>query len=558
MSFPYVCQQVQKACFIYQFMKKIKLNLRNTLPIILSLVLIIGIYLGYKLAPISTYQHNFLSFRNEQYNKINEIMGYIEQDYVDSVSREQLSEDAISGILKQLDPHSQYIPATTFERVNEHLMGNFEGIGIQFRMEEDTIMVIQPIEDGPSEKVGILAGDRIVMINDSLVAGIGFSSDDAIKLLKGKRGTIVDVGIFRRGLPGLIDFSITRDVIPTYSLDIAYMVNDSIGYIKLNKFSATTYKEFADAMHTLIDQGMQKLILDLRGNAGGYLKSSIQISDDFLEAEKLIVYTEGNNRPRDYSYATRKGMFEQNEIAILIDEGSASASEIIAGAIQDNDRGWIIGRRSFGKGLVQEQLTLPDHSAIRLTVARYYTPTGRCIQRPYENGSEEYYIEFYERYMNGEMSNADSIHFDDSLKYTTPGGKIVYGGGGIMPDIYIPLRMDESAKYYNSLVRKGLVFRFAFKYTDKNRQMLNQYESVEDFISNFKVDTKLYRDFLSFAKDHGVPEDSNIEPYFRKKIDVMIKAYIARNIFDNEGFYPVYHITDEMFLKAMEVLTEDS
>jgi len=539
-------------------MKKIKLNLRNTLPIIISLVLIIGIYLGYKLAPISTYQHNFLNFRNDQYNKVTEIINYIEQDYVDSVSRDQLTDDAIAGILEQLDPHSQYIPASTFDEVNEHLLGNFEGIGVQFRIEEDTILVIIPIEGGPSEKVGILAGDRIVEINDSLVAGVGFSSDDAMKLLKGRRGTEVNVSVFRRGLSELIDFTIIRDVIPTYSLDIAYMVNDKIGYIKLNKFAATTYKEFVHALDQLLGKGMEKLIFDLRGNAGGYLKSSIQISDDFLKAEKLIVYTEGNNRPRDYSYATKKGMFENNDLVILIDEGSASASEIIAGAVQDNDRGTIIGRRSFGKGLVQEQLNLPDRSAIRLTVARYYTPTGRSIQRSYENGTEEYYTEFYERYVNGEISNADSIHFDDSLKYITPGGKTVYGGGGIMPDIYIPVRMDDEAKYYNKLVRKGLIFRFAFKYADSKRQDLKEFQSPQEFKANFIVSNSLYNDFLAFANDHGVPFDPKTSDYYAIKIKVLLKAYIARNLFDDEGFYPIYHITDETFLKAMEVLSEDN
>ncbi len=538
-------------------MKKIKLNLRNTLPIIISLALIIGIYLGYKLAPISTYQHNFLNFRNDQYNKVTEIINYIEQDYVDSVSRDQLTDDAIAGILEQLDPHSQYIPASTFDEVNEHLLGNFEGIGVQFRIEEDTILVIIPIEGGPSEKVGILAGDRIVEINDSLVAGVGFSSDDAMKLLKGRRGTEVNVSVFRRGLPELIDFTIIRDVIPTYSVDIAYMVNDSIGYIKLNKFAATTYKEFVHALDQLLGKGMEKLIFDLRGNAGGYLKSSIQISDDFLKAEKLIVYTEGNNRPRDYSYATKKGMFENYDLVILIDEGSASASEIIAGAVQDNDRGTIIGRRSFGKGLVQEQLNLPDRSAIRLTVARYYTPTGRSIQRSYENGNEEYYTEFYERYINGEISNADSIHFDDSLKYITPGGKTVYGGGGIMPDIYIPVRMDDEAKYYNKLVRKGLIFRFAFKYADSRRQNLKEFQTPQEFKADFIVSNSLYNDFVAFADDHGVPFDPKTSDYFSNKIKVLLKAYIARNLFDDEGFYPIYHITDETFLKAMEVLSED-
>ncbi len=326
------------------------------------------------------------------------MVNYIVQEYVDTVDRNRLTEDGINGILQDLDPHSQYITAEEFHDVNDPLLGNFEGIGIQFRIEKDTIIVIQTIPGGPSERLGLVPGDRIVKIDDTLVAGVKFSDTDAMKKLKGKRGTKVKVSIFRRGLTNLLDFMITRDVIPTYSIDVAFMPSESVGYIKLSKFSATTFDEFKKAVSDLKEKGMNKLILDLRDNTGGYLQAAIDISDELLQKDKLIVYTEGKSQPRESFYATSKGSLEDNDVVILIDEGSASASEIVAGAIQDNDRGEIMGRRSFGKGLVQRQLDFPDGSALRLTVARYYTPTGRCIQRPYikGNGFEEYYAEHYQ------------------------------------------------------------------------------------------------------------------------------------------------------------------
>jgi len=442
------------------------------LPIALAVAVVLGFFLGVKLAPISSSGDNVLFINPNKYNKVNDVINYVEQDYVDSLSRSDLEKLAIDGILESLDPHSSYITADEFNTVNDPLTGNFEGIGIQFRIEKDSITVIHTIPGGPSEKVGLMAGDRIVTINDSLIAGVGLTSEGAVKLLKGPRGTEVNVGVKRKNREGLVDFTIIRDVIPTWSVDYSYLVDSSTGYIKVSRFAATTYDEFVEAMDKLIDKGMDRLILDLRGNYGGYLKAAIQMSDEFLEDDVLIVYTEGKNRPNNYAYATKKGMFENNEVVVLIDEGSASASEIVAGAIQDNDRGTIVGRRSFGKGLVQEQLNLPDGSALRLTVARYHTPTGRNIQRPYELGSDDYYTEFMERYVNGEMENADSIHFDDSLRYVTPGGKVVYGGGGIMPDVFVPIRNGEEYEYYDRLVRRNIIFRFAFEYTDSHREHL--------------------------------------------------------------------------------------
>ncbi|MEE4257259.1 MAG: S41 family peptidase [Bacteroidales bacterium] len=531
---------------------------RVYLPIVFALVMLLGMWAGIKLAPQANDHSSMFAPSGERYNKVSDLMNYILGNYVDSVSKEDLAEDAIEGILKDLDPHSQYISADVLSTVNEDLMGNFEGIGIQFRIESDTITVIQTIADGPSEKVGLLAGDRIVIVDDSLIAGVGIGNEGAIKMLKGPRGTKVDIKVHRRGIKELLDFTIVRDVIPTYSVDIAYMPSDTVGYIKVSKFSATTYEEFAVALRSLINKGMKALVLDLRGNAGGYLQAATQMADEFLEEDNLIVYTEGNNRPRSFAYATRKGQFESQPLVVLINEGSASASEIIAGAVQDNDRGMIIGRRSFGKGLVQEQLSLPDGSAVRLTIARYYTPTGRCIQRPYENGTEDYYDSFYERFRNGEIQNADSIHFNDSLKYTTPGGRTVYGGGGIMPDIYVPYNAKDYPEYYNKLLDRGLIFRYAFKYTDTHRETLNKYNGFEDYDQNFYINNSIFSDFLAYAEEMGVAKDPAGLKVSKDRIKILMKAFIARNLFDDDGFYPIYHRIDETFLRAVQYLKGDS
>jgi len=529
------------------------------LPILFALVLVTGIFLGHKISPVST-NPTILGLNMNKYNKLDDVVNYILEEYVDSVDRNNISEQGINGILDNLDPHSQYITAEDYNAVNEPLLGNFEGIGIQFRIEKDTIAVIQTIPGGPSEKVGLLAGDRLVYVDDSLVAGVGIDNDGAMKRLKGKRGTKVDVGIFRRGLSDLLNFEITRDVIPTFSIDIAFMPEDELGYIKVSKFSATTKEEFQEAADKLLDEGMQKLILDLRGNTGGYLQAAIAMADEFLEKDKLIVYTEGNNQPKETFYARRSGKLENTEVAVLIDGVTASASEIVAGALQDNDRGTIIGRRSYGKGLVQRQLDLLDGSALRLTIARYYTPTGRCIQKPYkrENGFEEYYSESYHRYMNGEMEDADSIPVNDSLEYTTPGGKTVYGGGGIMPDIYVPLSTDDDLNYFNELVRKGLIFRFAFEYTDKNRKDLLKYENFEDFNKQFDTGSVLFAEFVEFATENGVDQIELITALSEKHIKYRMKAFISRNLFDNKGFYPVLLQTDDVFEKAVEILFEES
>ncbi|MBW6461111.1 MAG: S41 family peptidase [Bacteroidales bacterium] len=522
-------------------------------PIVLALFIVLGIWLGYRLSSASAGKTDKILFiKPPQRDKVINLIDYILQDYVDSVSRQDLTENAIKGILDKLDPHSQYISAEDFADLEDQLHSNFEGIGIQFRIEKDTIMVIQTIPGGPSEKAGLLAGDRIVQINDSLVAGIGITNRDAVRQLKGKRGSVVKVGVQRHGVDGLIDFDLVRDVIPTYSIDIAYMVDDVTGYIKLSRFAANTYEEFLASLRKLMAQGMEKLILDLRGNTGGYLQAAINLADEFLPEKALIVYTEGNSRPNNYAYATKRGIFEENELIILIDEASASASEIVAGAVQDNDRGLIIGRRSFGKGLVQEQMTFPDGSAIRLTVARYHTPTGRYIQRPYTNGAKEYYEELYERYAGGEMENPDSVAFGDTIKYYTPGGRVVYGGGGIMPDIYVPLKAEETDKLYNRMIHQNLIFRYAFEYTDRERNALRKYETVESFINGFRVTDELYKGLLDYAREQELSFTQREARDSERKIKILLKAYIGRNLLDDAAFYPIYHEVDRIFQAALK------
>ena len=527
------------------------------LPIAFALILISGIILGFLLERNSSPSGgiSLLQGTHQPYAKVDDIIQYIDNNYVDSIKQDHLETDAIKGMLNDLDPHSAYITADEFNAMNDPLLGSFEGIGISFRIEHDTIMVINPIPGGPSEKVGLMAGDRIVKVNDTLVAGVKITNNKAIHKLKGKKGTKVKVSIFRRGVPKLIDFTITRGIIPTYSLDIAYMVNKNLGYIKLNKFSATTYEEFDAAVKKLQKQGMKKLILDLRGNPGGYLAAAINVADEFLPSGKLIVYTKGLHRPKSFAFATDKGRLQHTDVGILIDEGTASAAEIVTGALQDNDVGVVIGRRSFGKGLVQEQIRLPDGSALRLTVARYYTPTGRCIQKPYKKDDfKDYYSEAYHRYLDGELENRDSIKFNDSLKYTTPKGKIVYGGGGIMPDIFVPIQIDSLHSFYNILANKGMIYQFAFDFTDNHRRELRKYKDFKSFNRGFNMTDKMYSNLVAYAKAKGIKGTPQKVKVSKNKISILFKAYVGRNLLDEKGFYPIYHKIDPVFKKAVKVM----
>ncbi|HNW97622.1 MAG TPA: S41 family peptidase [Bacteroidales bacterium] len=535
-------QEKRKKLFIY-------------MPILLALVLIAGMFLGSIISLNSSFNKNIFSYNPGGYNKFNDVLKYIEESYVDSITKDSLTEKAISSLLENLDPHSVYISAAEFKEANESLQGSFEGIGVEFRVQRDTVTVINVIAGGPSEQKGIMGGDRIVKVDGKNIASVKISNTQVIKLLKGPKGTEVKISVSRRGVKGLIDFTITRDVIPTYSMDIAYMITKKIGYIKLNKFSATTYDEFAKGLKDLKSKGMTKLILDLRDNGGGYLQAAINVADEFLPDGKLIVYTKGAHKPKDEVLATKNGSFENNSLVVLINEFSASASEIVAGAIQDNDRGTIIGRRSFGKGLVQEQLKLYDGSAIRLTVSRYYTPTGRCIQKPYGEGTEEYYNEFYQRFIDGELETADSIKFADSLKFKTPKGKIVYGGGGIMPDVFVGIGKEEDSKYFISLFNKGLFIQYAFDYVDKNRKTLKAtYPDADVFLNKFYVDNSILNEFVAYTEKNGIKKDTEGFSLSEKNIKTYLKAFIGRNLYNDKAFYPTLYQTDKTVQKAIEVL----
>lgn len=490
-------------------------------------------------------------------SKFDEVMHYINKMYVDTVKTSELEEEAIIAMMEELDPHSQYIPKEEFDAVNDPLLGSFEGIGVQFRIVEDTVMIVNTVKGGPSEKVGIMAGDRIVYVNDSLIAGIKIKNDSVMRLLKGPKGTKVKVKNYRRGVEGLMEFTITRDVIPTYSVDIAYMLDDTTGYIKLSKFSATTHREFVQAAKKLKNEGMSQLVLDLRGNGGGFLGEAVDIVDEFLPKGSLVVFTEGRFRPKVEYRARKKGLLEDMPVAVLIDDESASASEIVAGALQDNDRGTIVGRRSFGKGLVQEQVMLSDNSAIRITVARYYTPTGRCIQKPFTNNVEDYLLESLDRYTKGELFSADSIHFDDSLKYYTPKGKVVYGGGGIMPDVYVPIVNDSTQYYFNKIVNLGILYQYAFDYSDRHRKELGRYKTVDDFDRSFHVTDAMFNELVKEADKKGIKGNETERQVARRESNILLKAYIARNLFDDEGFYPIYRPMDDVLQKALEVLSSE-
>jgi carboxyl-terminal processing protease len=519
------------------------------LPVMLGISLALGIIIGrYLPSEKSSLPHSNSRSRND---KINSILNIIESNYVDSVNRNDLVETAIPAILRKLDPHSVYIPAKDLARANEPLQGNFEGIGISFSMLTDTILVISTIPGGPSEKLGLLPGDKILYVNDSLVAGKHIIDEKVMGMLKGPRGTVVKIKILRSGQKELLPFEITRDKIPIYSVDVDYMVNDSIGYIKINTFAMTTFDEFMKGLRELRDKGMSSLILDLRGNSGGIMEAAIQIADQFLKEGQLIVYTKGRASPRSEARATGKGEFGTGNLVVLMDEWSASASEILAGALQDNDRGTIIGRRSFGKGLVQEPIPFSDGSGMRLTVARYYTPTGRSIQKPYKNGFEKYFDDMNERYIHKEFEISDSIHFSDSLKFTTPGGKIVFGGGGIMPDKFVPADTSGISPYF--LKVRSYIYRFSLKYTENNREVLKKYtESGE--MEKYLDKQALLDQFTQFAAANGIKKDPAGLKTSGAIIHTQLKAYIARNILDNKGFYPIWEKIDTTLKYAIEFL----
>ncbi len=528
-----------------------KINYR--IPLLLAAMVALGMFAGAKFHDASGTRST-----GDVFTKFNEVLRYIDIAYVDKADREELVESAIESMLSQLDPHSTYIPARDLKAANEELEGNFEGIGIEFNLFKDTIMVVSPISGGPSEELGIRAGDRIVKINGKTVAGVGFKNDDVVKNLRGPKGSKVDVSIKRGDENGLIDYTITRDKIPIYSVDASYMAAPGVGYIKINRFGGTTLNEYSSAISNLKRLGMQSLILDLRGNPGGYLKAAIDLADEFLAKDKLIVYTQGRSRPKESYSSTGQGYFEKGRLAILIDEGSASASEIVSGAVQDWDRGVIIGRRSFGKGLVQEPFMLSDGSALRLTVARYYTPSGRNIQKPYTEGYEAYMDELDSRFKHGEFVTKDSITMPDSLKFYTAAKRIVYGGGGILPDIFVPLDTTANTLYVRGLFGKNLFNEYINSYVDRNRtSLMKKYPDFNAFDKGFDIGSTV-KDFTEFAEGKGVkPENEMDAQHSARLVRNQLKALVARQLYKNEAFYRVVNSDNETFIKALEVLGGD-
>ena len=479
--------------------------------------------------------------------------------YVDSTNQEKLTEQAIVAMLKELDPHSVYISKEEVKKANEPLQGNFEGVGIQFQLFRDTILVVAAVPGGPSDKLGILAGDKIVTINGEIAYGSKVNNNFVMERLRGAKGTKVNVEIARKGRRGLIDYTIVRDKIPLNSIDATYMITNDIGYIKLTRFARTSLSEVKESISKLKSQGMKNLILDLRNNSGGFLDVAIDLSDEFLTSEKLIVYTQGLRSPRMDFKATSRGGFEKGRLIVMVNEGSASASEIVAGAVQDWDRGLVLGRRSFGKGLVQRPFDLPDSSVVRLTTARYYTPSGRCIQKSYEEGAENYYDDLTNRFKHGEFVSADSIHFPDSIKYYTPSKRVVYGGGGIMPDVFVPLDTTASSKYYLDILRKGLMNEFVIDYMEKNRKSLNSlYPNLATFRKDFVMDDNLMNEFTSFAASKDVPLDNEGLETSSNEIRYIIRGLIARNLFDVSAYFEMINPIDHELMRAVEVMNEEN
>lgn len=520
------------------------------LPVLFALVLAGGFILGQLWVPSGEAKTSSRMFIYPQTNKIDALLNLIEEQYVDTVNKSKLVEGIIPEILKSLDPHTVYIPAEDLKEANQELEGNFGGIGVQFSMQDDTVLVISVVSGGPSEKLGIIPGDRIITVNDSVIAGQDMGSDKVVNLLRGEMGTKVKVGILRRDRPDVIGFEITRGSIPVYSVDVSYMITDSIGYIKVSRFGRNTYQEFLTAMARLKAHNCQSVVVDLRGNSGGYLDVAISMTNEFLGKGDLIVYTEGKASPRQDVFANGLGSCQNMGVTVLIDEFSASASEIFAGAIQDNDRGLIVGRRSFGKGLVQQQIPLPDGSAIRLTVARYYTPSGRGIQKPYENGVEDYHRDILARFEHGEFFERDSIDLDESLQFNTRNGRFVFGGGGVMPDVFVARDTTAFSDYYYRLRDQGIIYQYALKYSDDYRLQLQRFDKVEALKIHLDQQS-LLSGLLSFAREKGITYNERDFRRSQQYIEVELKAYIARNILDNEGFYPMFHEIDEVLKVAV-------
>ncbi|MCQ2075409.1 MAG: S41 family peptidase [Bacteroidaceae bacterium] len=501
-----------------------------------------------------------INLANKELRKLLLTETAIQSLYVDSMDESKLVESAVLGMIKQLDPHSAYTAAKDVQALTEPLKGGFEGIGVQYNMVEDTLVVIQPVANGPSEKVGIIAGDRIVFVNDTIIAGVKMTKEGIMKLLRGPKGSKVKLGIKRQGIKGINDFIVTRDKIPLYSIDAKYMIDNETGYVHINNFGATTHDEFANILLELKNKGMKNLIIDLQGNGGGYLEAAVNISNELLENNDLIVYTEGRVTKRKEYHSNGLGYFKEGKVVVLIDSYSASASEILAGAVQDNDRGIVVGRRSFGKGLVQRQIDLPDGSLIRLTTAHYYSPSGRCIQKPYKLGNrKDYDSDLEERLKSGELTNVDSIHFPDSLKFTTlKKHRTVYGGGGIMPDIYVPLDTNTYTSFHREIAAKSCIVNTTLKYIDQNRNHLKKtYKTFEAFNANFSVPQDMIDLLLENAQKAKIEYNDSILQKSLPLIKLQLKALLARDMWDMSEYYQIINTTNEIYLKALEALKDD-
>jgi carboxyl-terminal processing protease len=518
------------------------------LPLIIGVAIAAGVFVGGKLSFTDSSDRLFTSNSNK--DKLNRLIDYIDYEYVDEINTDSIVDVTVNGILNHLDPHSVYIPKSELQRVSENMKGDFVGIGINFYTYKDTIAVIRAVKDGPSDKVGIRSGDRIVVANGDSIFGKKWSNTDVINKLKGEINTLVDLKVYRRDEANLLDFTVKRDHVPIASVDASYMLNDNLGYIKINRFAESTYNEFKDGLDELQEQGATKLVLDLRDNPGGFLNVAEQIVDEFLEDNKLILFTKNKKGTIERSFATSKGDFEEGEIFVLVNENSASASEIVAGALQDNDKGTIVGRRTYGKGLVQREMELGDGSAVRLTVSRYYTPTGRSIQRSYENGNKDYYDEYFDRLDSGELFDPEKIEVNDSLKFTTPKGKVVYGGGGIIPDVFVPIDTSTKNETLTYLLNRGFISYFVFEELDKDRKA---YDGItqQDFIDNFIVSDDVvvrFQDYLNIRSEHNITFVA-----YNETVKKYIKATLAEQLFGREAFEEIINTNDSIIEEVIKL-----
>lgn len=528
-------------------------------PLLLAGGIVFGIFLG-QLVGRNRAESQIRSLLSrsglETTNKIMQTCALVEHQFVDSISMDSLAELVIPLMMQELDPHSVYIPARQMQAVNEPLEGEFDGIGVTFNAATDTVIVLGVIPNGPSAKAGVVAGDRIIMVNDTIVSGVEMPQNDIVKRLRGPRGTEVKLSLERRGIDDLVDVTVVRDAIPINSIESAFMVTGDIAFVRLSQFARTSHAELMEALQRLRGEGMTKLIFDLRGNSGGYMDQAILIANEFLPEGQLIVYTEDRNKRQVKEFSDGRGTATDIALAVLIDESSASSSEILAGAVQDNDRGTIVGRRSFGKGLVQHQIPYADGSALRLTVARYYTPTGRSIQKPYVNGDEmDYEMDIVRRYRNNEFFSADSIHFADSLRFVTPKGKVVYGGGGIMPDIFIPMDTTDITPYYMEVSGRNILYRYTLDYSDRHRDELNAVRTIPELEALLDGDKTLFDDFVHYAASQGVKPVARDIARSRKIMEAQLRAYIGRNTpLDSDGFYYNIFPIDNVVSRTIEWL----